>query len=252
MQKRKTKLVLILIIAVVLSGLIIFTNYKINQGIETTITKESELKDEIYSEPGFSDPFADVGGEDKTLDVRTIHKSEFEKMTGLVECPDSHMDISKSDIESFLDSVIDGWQPCDWNKTDDHYYVVDYKDGTSSYRRELMYYSASNGASLDVRIGLDAVSERVHNINFTLPYEDNSKKAFTETLIWLGIDDEKSAEIFDKMMDGIRKLGENGRIEYEAHGYRFYIGEWDYEDIGNMKNEKMYNMSISVSETEDK
>ena len=248
MQKLKTKLVLILIIAVVLSGLIIFTNYKINQGIETKITKESELKDEIYSEPGFSDPFADVGGEDKTLDVRTIHKSEFEKMTGLVECPDSHMDISKSDIESFLDSVIDGWQPCDWNKTDDHYYVVDYKDGTSSYRRELMYFSNSdNGASLEVRVGLDAVSERVHNICFMLPYEDNSKKAFTETLIWLGIDEVKSEEIFDKMMDGIRKLGENERIEYEAYGYRFYIGEWDY--IGN---EKAYNMTISVFETEDK
>ena len=247
MKNRKAVLSVVIAVAMILGGLIVFTNYKINQGIDRIAEKESELKNEVYSQPGFSDPFADIGGEDNTLDVRTMHRVEFEKMTGLVECPDSHMDIYKSDIEAFLDASVDEWEPCDWYKIDDHYYVVDYKDGTSSYRRETTYFSESDTrANCEVRVGLDAVSERVHNINFMLPFADNSKKAFTETLIWLGIDETEAETIFDKMMEGIHKLGENERIEYEAYGYRFYIGEWDY--TGSGKVDKAYNMSISSAE----
>ena len=47
-------------------------------------------------------------------------------------------------------------------------------------------------------------------------------------------------------MEGIHKLGENERIEYEAFGYQFYIGEWDY--TGSGKVDKAYNMSISLAE----
>ncbi|MBQ1181206.1 MAG: hypothetical protein IIX63_03730, partial [Treponema sp.] len=87
MKNRKVVLSVVIAVAMILGGLIVFTNYKINQGIDRIAEKESELKNEVYSQPGFSDPFADIGGEDNTLDVRTMHRVEFEKMTGLVECP---------------------------------------------------------------------------------------------------------------------------------------------------------------------
>ena len=223
MKNRKVVLSVVVAVAMIWGGLIVFTNYKINQGIDRIAEKEGELKNEVYSQPGFSDPFADIGGEDNTLDVRTMHRVEFEKMTGLVECPDSHMDIYKSDIEAFLDSKVGGWNPGNWTKTDKRYWVAEYEDGTSSYRNALEYYSMINTQTeFFVRIEVDTVSERVHNIHYYLPYAENSKKAYTDTLTWLGIENSESENIYTKMMDAIYIMEDNKRIVYDTHGYQLF------------------------------
>ncbi len=249
MKNRKIILISIIVSSLILSGFIIYANFKINQGIDENNTKESKLKEDVYSELGLIDPLV-VEDDGKNVDhMQTIHRLNFEKLEDLTECPDFHIDVNKADMEHFLDSVIQEWQPNDWEKQDDQYYVINYTDGTSGYSRDMEYYSSSslNSSSsmhLNITIDYDAVSDRIHNISFMLPYAENAKEAFTKIMVYLGIENVEAEKDFDKMYNGVRKLGNNEHVKHKAHGYSFYMSEYDF---GNVKEDKCYYMSISVT-----
>ena len=210
---------------------------------EEKIENENQSKVEAFSEHGLSYPLPGHDEDTNILEVRSIHKYELDSMKDLTECDNLHMDIYKSDVEEFLDSKVGGWNPGNWTKTDTRYWVVEYEDGTRSYRNELEYYSSINTQTkFFVRIEIDAVSERVHNIHYYLPYEENSKKAYTDTLTWLGIENSESENIYTKMMDAIYKMEDNKRIAYDTYGYQLFISEQEFSGNGEVDN--AYSMSI--------
>ena len=214
-----------------------------NQIREERIENENQSKVEAVSEQDLSYPLPGYDEDTNILEVQSIHKYELDSMKGLAECDILHMDIYKSDIEKFLDSEVDGWNPGNWTKTDTRYWVVKYEDGTTSYRNELEYYSRINTQTkFFIRIEIDAVSERVHNIHYYLPYLENSKKAYTDTLTWLGIESSKSENIYIKMMDQIYKMEDNKRIAYDTQGYQLFISEQEFSGNGEVDN--AYSMSI--------
>lgn len=250
------KRMLILGMLVVIAGIGYIARLNMNDSLDEMVNEQveerMELEEKVYSESGFSRPFLSSDDSKSISDVRNLREDEFEALEGLEECTDTHMDFYMVNIEGFLENTIDEWKPGEWRKVDDDYYVVDYEDGTSSYRRGLHYYNMDGGKNvMEIEVEADAVSERIHNIRFCLPYEENARNAFTELLVWMGIDSQDAQNIFDKMLGAIHELGDNQRISYEEFGYEFYIYEEDYDDFEKMKKDKYYHMTISAVESSD-
>lgn len=252
MKRKKEKLFFLIIWMCILGGWIFYIRQQLNDDANELIEKIESERLEVYNQPGFFDPFSVKNTGTGVKKIDNLVEQEFKHLEGVRECRDSHLDIYREDAEEFFESIIPQWQPGEWSKVNHSYYVVEYEDGRISYCRESTYYSCVDGMNQripQVILGIDAASDRIHNINIALPYKDNMRKAFAETVELIGYASEDGGKIFDKMYDAIRELGDNERISYIQDGYSFYLMESDFDDIENMKKDKYYDISISLAET---
>ena len=213
---KKLKILVIFIVAALFGGAMLFTNYTLNRIIDEEMPKNNNLPSGFSSE--------DASDEKVTVDVRPIRDDKFQEMTGLSECSDPHMDLDVYEMENVLDSKMNEWYVSDWEKTYTGYWVREYSDGTSTYFNEFMYYYTSPANEmLQVSLEFDAVSNRVHDISLRLPFKNTAMGAFIDIMAWLNISQKDSVDIFNKMLEQMRAIGENESIYYEAFGYRFYM-----------------------------
>lgn len=217
--------------------------FKYKEINEEKIENENQMTINALSEQGLYFPKLEKDQETNILEVRTIHKYELDNVSDLTECDASHINRYKSDVEKFLDSKACEWSPGNWSKTDADYRVEEYKDGTSIYINELMYYSNINTQTMFfVGTEIDAVSERIHNIYFYLPYKENAQKTFIEILTWLGIETSEAVDICHKMLNALDELEENKRIAYDIHDFHLKMVEQEFK--GNGEIGKAYRITI--------
>ena len=238
---KKLKILVIFIVAVLFGGAMLFTNYTLNRIIDEEMPKNNNLPSGFSSE--------DTSDEKVTVDVRPIRDDKFQEMTGLSECSDPHMDLDVYEMENVLDSKMNEWYVSDWKKTYTGYWVREYADGTSTYSNEFMYYNPESGnGMLQVSLGFDAVSNRVHDINMCMPFKDTARTAYVDIMAWLKISEEDSVDVFDKMLEQMHAIGENKSTVYDALGYCFYMSEQDYIIYEPMTKDKCYYISISIAD----
>lgn len=249
MKKRTIILSSICAIALCGSGMRIYLKHMLNNTVKQVVNELNTERNVIFSQPGFYDPVPISYREDqKFVSVDIILESDFKNLENLEECSGKHFNLSLEDAGKFIDAKADKWYPYEWIKSEnDTYSLFEYENNRKIYQKTALWYSDRN-SSQEIKVNVDAVSNRIHSISLYLPYADNMRTAFSETAEWMGLTAEDGEEIFDKMLDAINRLGDNKYVGYKQDGFDFYMWESDYEDFDNMRMDKRYYISISLVE----
>ena len=246
MKQKKELLIFILIWVCIFGAWIFYLKRQLNDNVKHVVDQIESERAEVYNEPGFYNLFSVEENDQDVAGVTNIIETEFEKLEGISECKNGHLDIYREDAETFFESKLEGWQPGGWDDVSYSYYSIDYKDGTSDYHHVSTYFSMED-MTMEVNLNADAASDRLHSIGMFLPYKENMKQAFSETVELLGMSEAEGKRIFDKMYETLDELGDNQRISYIQDGFNFYLLESDYDDFDKMKKDKWYYMSISLA-----
>lgn len=140
----RKKLILILIIAVFIMAGLIFLNSKFNRAIGQGQTAAEQNREDIFSQPGFSDPKEEwkSKAKDDSEKVQMISEAEFKLIENPTECTALHWDMKGEEMASFAESHIDYWYAGDWEVYDSSLYNVGEGENRETYyslRKKLSY-----------------------------------------------------------------------------------------------------------------
>ena len=250
MNKKGRRQLLIFGIIVFLCIGIVFMQKRFGRALLKSMDAVEEKQEEIYSQPGFSNPAEEWNEEaDGPGKVEMISEAEFKKIENPSECTALHFDMSGEDMSDFVAAHVNDWYRGEWTEDEYALFTVGKEGNTETfYDNNKSFYlnnsEMSEGNRLwKVDVGYDAVSGRLHNIVISLPEAEGMRQAFISVMAELGEETADSGKMYDEVIQSLDALEWDRYIFYEQDGYRIYMTSKDYSS--NMKKYKQYWVSIS-------
>ena len=247
-QKSKLFILVLAVAALILACFFITT--RLNQAVDQGQELLDKNREDVYAQPGFSNPQEQWGSEDEERSgkVRMISEAEFDRIEEPAECTALHWDVNGEEMAAFIETHINDWYAGEWDPMEASIYNVgeDGSDETYYNRiRSLKLYDSGASVLWEMTVNYDAVSGRVHSIACSLPDTEAMRQAFVD--IMREMDEEAAgSEMFDKVFKGLSSLEWDNYIAYDQDGYHIYLMREEY--TSGMKKQKRYWLSVSPQE----